>query len=204
MRRLLLALALLIAPPAAAQDMTALVAAARAQVGVTTGYDPAYVALDFPGGDVPADRGVCTDVLIRAFRTAWGLDLQRVVNHDMRDHFPDYPQNWDLSGPDPNIDHRRVPNLQRLFTRAGAVQPIRSEAAEYLPGDIVSWRLPGNLPHIGIVSDRMNPDNNAPMILHNIGGGAQEDDLLFSFPITGHYRITPEALEFLRALDQPS
>lgn len=204
MRRLLLALALLIAPPATAQDMTALVAAARAQVGVTTGYDPAYVALDFPGGDVPADRGVCTDVLIRAFRTAWGLDLQQVVNRDMRAHFSDYPQNWGLSAPDPNIDHRRVPNLQRLFARAGAVQPIRTEPAEYAPGDIVSWRLPGNLPHIGIVSDRMNPDNNAPMILHNIGGGAQEDDLLFSFPITGHYRITPEALEFLRALDEPS
>lgn len=204
MRRPFLALVLLLVTPVAAlaQDMPALIAAARAQVGVTLGYDPAYVALDFPGGDVPADRGVCTDVLIRAFRTAWGLDLQRVVNRDMRDHFAEYPQNWDMSGPDPNIDHRRVPNLQRLLARAGTDLPIRSEAADYQPGDIVSWRLPGNLPHIGIVSDRMNPDGNAPMILHNIGGGAQEDDLLFSFPITGHYRITPQALEFLQHLDR--
>lgn len=201
MRRLLLALALLTAAPAAAQDMPALIAAARAQIGVTVSYDPTYVSLPFPGGDVPEDRGVCTDVLIRAFRAAWGLDLQRVVNGDMRRAFAEYPHNWDLTAPDPNIDHRRVANLQKLFTRAGAALQISGEAADYLPGDIVSWRLPGNLPHIGIVSDRMNDDGTQPLILHNIGGGAQEDDLLFSFPITGHFRVTPEALDWMRALD---
>lgn len=202
MRAGLLALFLLIAPPATAQDMGALIMAARAQVGVTVLYDPAYVALDFPGGDVPPDRGVCTDVIIRAFRTAWSLDLQRVVHRDMERAFAEYPQIWDLTAPDPNIDHRRVPNLQALLHRAGAGLEISVNPADYQPGDLVSWRLPGNLPHIGIVSDRMNADGNRPLILHNIGGGAHEDDLLTSFPITGHYRITPEALEWMRNLDR--
>lgn len=202
MRAGLLAFFLLIAPPVAAQDMGALVMAARAQVGVTVLYDGAYVALDYPGGDLPADRGVCTDVIIRAFRAAWALDLQRVVHRDMQRAFAEYPQNWELDAPDANIDHRRVPNLQALMRRAGAALEISVNPGDYLPGDLVSWRLPGNLPHIGIVSDRMNADGNRPLILHNIGGGAQEDDLLTSFPITGHYRITAEALGWMQALDR--
>lgn len=198
----LTALSLLAARPALSQDMSGLIAAARAQVGVTTIYDPAYVSLPYPGGDVPADRGVCTDVVIRAFRTAWGLDLQRVVHADMRRAFDSYPQLWGMTGPDANIDHRRVPNLQTLFTRAGASLPISTEVADYQPGDLVSWRLPGNLPHIGIVSDRRTEGGEMPLILHNIGGGAQEEDLLLSFAITGHYRIDAKALTWMRRLDR--
>lgn len=202
MRALLFPLLLLLAAPAPAQDMPRLITAARAQVGVTTLYDPAYTSLPYPGGDVPADRGVCTDVLIRAFRSGWGLDLQRVVHADMTRAFDTYPQFWGLSGPDANIDHRRVPNLQAMLTRAGASLPVTQDAADYLPGDLVSWRLPGNLPHIGIISDQMNGSGDQPLILHNIGGGAQEEDMLLSFPITGHYRITTQALDWMQALDR--
>lgn len=197
---ILVPLLLFLALPMRAQDATALVTAARAQVGVTLLYDGAYVALDYPGGDVPAERGVCTDVLIRAFRQAWGIDLQRVVHADMTRDFDAYPDQWGLTAPDRNIDHRRVPNLRTLFARAGAeLEPVGND---YLPGDIVSWRLPGNQPHIGIVSDRLGDDGVRPLILHNIGGGAQEEDMMNAFPITGHYRITPEAAEWLRALDR--
>lgn len=205
MRCLLVALVaplLLVPPSVLAQDMPGLITTARAQIGVTTRYDPAYVGLSYPGGDVPTDRGVCTDVLIRAFRSGWGLDLQRVVHADMTRAFDAYPQNWGLSRPDANIDHRRVPNLQAMLERAGADLPVNDDPAEYLPGDLVTWRLPGNLPHIGIVSDRMNSYGDQHLILHNIGGGAQEEDLLMSFPITGHYRITPQALDWMRELDR--
>ncbi len=171
-----------------------LVAAARAQVGVTTVYDPAYVTLDFPGGDIDRTRGVCTDVLIRAFRDGLGIDLQSAVNRDMRSAFRSYPQTWGLSRPDRNIDHRRVGNLRRLFERAGA------EVTDgYLAGDIVSVMLPGNLPHIMVVSDVAGATGQ-PMVLHNIGAGAQEEDRVGEYPVTGHYRLTPEALERLRAL----
>ena len=197
---ILLPLLLLLAAPLRAQDAAALVTAARAQVGVTLIYDGAYVSLDYPGGDVDAERGVCTDVLIRAFRTAWGIDLQRVVHRDMERAFAAYPAQWGLSAPDRNIDHRRVPNLRTLLTRAGAeLEPGNND---FRPGDIVSWRLPGNQPHIGIVSDRTGDDGTDPLILHNIGGGAQEEDMLHSFPITGHYRITSEAAEWMRELDR--
>ena len=197
---ILLPLLLLLALPLRAQDATALVTAARAQVGVTLIYDGAYAALDYPGGDVPAERGVCTDVLIRAFRAAWGIDLQRVVHADMARDFHAYPDQWGLTAPDRNIDHRRVPNLRALFARAGA--ELEPGGTDYRPGDIVSWRLPGNQPHIGIVSDRQGDDGGRPLILHNIGGGAQEEDMMNAFPITGHYRITPEAAEWMRALDR--
>jgi len=197
---ILLPLLFLLAAPVRAQDAAALVTAARAQVGVTLIYDGVYVALDYPGGDVAPERGVCTDVLIRAFRAAWGIDLQRAVHRDMSRAFEVYPDQWGLTAPDRNIDHRRVPNLRSLFTRAGA--ELEPGGTDYRPGDIVSWRLPGNLPHIGIVSDRLGDDGARPLILHNIGGGAQEEDMLHSFPITGHYRITAEAAEWLRALDR--
>lgn len=197
MRCLFLALALLFATPVLSQDTVALIAAARGQIGVTTVYDPAYVGLDFPGGDVPADRGVCTDVLIRALRTAYQIDLQLAVNRDMKADFAAYPALWRLTTTDRNIDHRRVPNLQTLLERSGAGLPASTDPGQYLPGDLVTWLLPGNLPHIGILSDR---SGTAPLILHNIGAGAAEDDILFAFPITGHYRLTPAALDHLRRL----
>lgn len=176
----------LLTTPAFADD--ALIAAARAQVGVTVVYDPAYVTLDFPGGDIDRSRGVCTDVVIRAMRDAWGVDLQALVNADMKAHFAAYPAIWGLTRTDRNIDHRRVPNLQTFFARKGAELPITSDPADYLPGDIVTWNLPGNLAHIGVVSDRLGA-SGALMVLHNIGRGAQEEDRLFDFEVTGHYRV---------------
>lgn len=176
----------LLTTPAFADD--ALIAAARAQVGVTVVYDPAYVTLDFPGGDIDRSRGVCTDVIIRAMRDAWGVDLQALVNADMKAHFAAYPALWGLKTTDRNIDHRRVPNLQVFFTRKGAALPVSSDPTDYQPGDVVTWLLPGGLAHIGVVSDRMGA-SGALMVLHNIGRGAQEEDRLFEFEITGHYRV---------------
>ncbi|WP_083537717.1 DUF1287 domain-containing protein [Pseudoxanthomonas mexicana] len=171
-------------PPVASPP---LVAAARAQVGVVRLYDPAYFSLSYPGGDVPADRGVCTDVVIRALRTQ-GLDLQQAIHDDMRVHFSGYPKLWRLSRPDRNIDHRRVPNQMRWFERNGWNQSIGSSTDDFSPGDIVAWKLTGSgLPHIGIVSDRRSHDGT-PLILHNINAGTQEDDILFRHAIIGHYR----------------
>lgn len=171
----------------------ALIRAAEAQVGVVTIYDPAYVTLDFPGGDVPGDRGVCTDVLIRALRAAYGVDLQAAVNAEMRAHFAKYPQQWGLKTTDRNIDHRRVPNLRVFLARMGA-----EVTGDYLPGDVVSSLLPGNLTHIMIVTD--HPGTKGPMIVHNIGAGTQVEDRLFEFEQTGHYRLTPEVLLRIKAL----
>jgi uncharacterized protein len=162
-----------------------LVGAARAQVGVTTGYDGSYRRLAYPGGDVPLHTGVCTDVLVRAYREL-GIDLQQRVHEDMRSAFAKYPQNWGLRGPDRNIDHRRVPNLQAYFRRHGSELPVTASAGDYRPGDIVSWRLDSGLPHIGIVSDRSR--DGRPLILHNIGGGVREEDMLFDYAVTGRYR----------------
>ena len=161
---------------------------AHAQVGVTVTYDPAYVDLKYPGGDVPADRGVCTDVVIRAFR-AVGMDLQRLVHEDMKAHFPAYPHQWGLSRTDANIDHRRVPNLMTFFTRRGKSLPVTASAADYQPGDLVTWMLPGNLPHIGlVVAETASDDPARHLVIHNIGAGAQMEDVLFGFKQTGHYR----------------
>lgn len=169
---------------------TTLISAARKQIGVTTRYDPAYVVLAYPGGDVTQERGVCTDVVIRAFR-AQGLDLQRNVHEDMRENFSRYPQLWGLRRPDRNIDHRRVPNLQTWFARQGwSLTPSRN-ASDFRPGDLVTWMLPGNLPHIGIVSDRKGLFGT-PLIIHNIGSGTREENILFVYRITGHYR--PKAI----------
>lgn len=190
----ILLLSLILALPAAAQETPALISAARAQVGVTTIYDPSYQRLTFPGGDVDPAHGVCTDVIIRALRKAWDVDLQLAVNRDMKAHFSAYPQQWGLKSTDRNIDHRRVPNLQTLFTRIGAKLPTSTDAANYLPGDVVTWLLPGNLPHIGLISDARSDDGTRPQVLHNIGTGAQEEDRLFDFPITGHYRLNPKAV----------
>ena len=165
-----------------------LAAAARSQIGVTTLYDPAYVKLAYPDGDVPPDRGVCTDVVVRAFR-AVGLDLQRLVHEDMARAFAKYPPQWGLKSPDANIDHRRVPNLMRFFERAGKKLTVTKNAADYKPGDIVSCLIPGNLAHIMLVCDTPSPgDAHRWQIIHNIGAGARMEDRLFDFEITGHYR----------------
>lgn len=182
------------APRLAATDSArALIGAAEAQVGVVTAYDPAYVVLDYPGGDVPPDRGVCTDVLIRALRVAYGLDLQAVLHRDMKADFAAYPDQWGLAKPDPNIDHRRVPNLRRLFERLGA-----EVTGDFLPGDVVTMLLPGNLTHIALVTDHSGA--TAPMIVHNIGAGTRVEDRLHEFEITGHYRLTPAILDRMRGL----
>lgn len=191
MRKLVFALVVLAGPALAGSEPSRLTQAAREQVGVTVTYDPSYTRLAFPGGDLPRDRGVCTDVVIRALRDGWGIDLQLAVNRDMTAEFDAYPAFWGLTAPDRNIDHRRVPNLQALLTRIGAEVPLDEGPAPYLPGDIITWALPGNLAHMGIVSDRLAPDGT-PLVLHNIGRGAQEEDILFAYPMTGHYRIGAE------------
>lgn len=170
-----------------------LVDAAVARTGVAVRYDGAYRAIPYPAGDVPDDIGVCTDLVIRAYR-AIGVDLQRAVHEDMAARFDDYPSRdlWGLNRPDANIDHRRVPNLRAFFRRAGAELSVSDDRADYRPGDVVTWMLPGNLPHIGIVTDRIGEQSGAPMVVHNIGAGPQVDDSLFVFPITGHYRYLPE------------
>lgn len=172
---------------AATIDSAQLVQAARSQVGVTLGYDPVYRRLDYPGGDVPLATGVCTDVLIRALRQQ-GLDLQKSVHEDMRAHFSAYPRNWGLQRPDRNIDHRRVPNLMTWLKRQGMALKVSDKPADYRAGDIVTWDLGRGLTHIGIVSDRTSPAG-VPLVLHNIGRGTQEEDILFGFAITGHYRF---------------
>lgn len=164
----------------------ALVDAARAQIGVTVRYDPAYVRLSYPDGDVPDDRGVCTDVIVRALRTQ-DLDLQRAIHEDMRSAFAAYPRDWDARAPDRNIDHRRVPNQMRWFERQGWQRAIGTRAADFNAGDIVAWRLRSGQLHIGIVSDRRSAAGT-PLILHNIARGTREDDLLFGHTIIGHYR----------------
>ena len=184
---LLFALAMLLSAQAWALQADVLVTAAREQVGVTLSYDPAYRRLSYPNGDVPLNTGVCTDVVIRALREQ-GLDLQQAVHQDMRANFRLYPKNWGLSRPDSNIDHRRVPNLMTWFKRQGWALPLGQDAERYRPGDIVTWDLGGGLTHIGIISDRQ-AGSGVPLVLHNIGRGTQEEDILFSFKITGHYRI---------------
>ena len=174
-------------PSDQAQDKVRLLAAAHAQVGRTLIYDPSYQRIGFPGGDVPLYRGVCADVVVRALRGI-GVDLQREVNLDMRAHFAAYPQQWGMREADPNIDHRRVPNLETWFRRHGMALTASLQARDYLPGDIVSWRLERGQPHIGIVSDRRSAEGLRPLVIHNIGYGAQEQDVLFDWQINGHFR----------------
>jgi uncharacterized protein YijF (DUF1287 family) len=173
-----------LADPAPRPHGLLLARAAARQVGVTTVYDPSYVRLAYPGGDVPLERGVCADVVIRAFRTI-GLDLQVAVHEDMRTHFSAYPNHWGLRGPDRSIDHRRVPNLMRYFERRRKRLPLDGA---YEPGDVVAWRLPNGLHHIGVVAEERVPRENHPYVIHNIGAGARKEDILYSFEIIGHYR----------------
>lgn len=174
--------------PVFAQSTTrTLIAAARRQIGVTLSYDPAYARLAFPNGDVPRSRGVCTDVVIRAYRDAFALDLQALVNADMKRAFSAYPKRWGLTRPDSNIDHRRVPNLQTYFTRASARLTLPARLTDWRAGDILTCLVGRTLPHIGIVSDRLSASGR-PLVIHNIGQGTREEDILPDHTITGRYR----------------
>lgn len=167
------------------------IAAALAQTTKAVRYDGTYRRIAYPGGDVPPDTGVCTDVLIRAYRAA-GVDLQLRVHEDMTRSFSAYPRLWGLTRPDSNIDHRRVPNLQAYFRRRGVEREVTNDPSDYLPGDVVTWMLPGNLPHIGLVTGQRSPGGERPLIVHNIGNGPELADMLFRFPITGRFRYRGE------------
>ena len=160
---------------------------AKRQVGVTRSYDPNYRRIAYPNGDVPRETGVCTDVVIRAYRHA-GADLQVLVHEDMKSAFSTYPKNWGLRRPDTNIDHRRVPNLATFFRRKGTALAVTQVGAHYRPGDIVTWRLSSGVPHIGVVSDVPVRGTDRHLVVHNIGAGAQIEDVLFDYTLTGHYR----------------
>jgi uncharacterized protein len=166
-----------------------LISAAETQIGLTLNYDPNYTKIDYPGGDVPLERGVCTDVIIRAYRQALAIDLQKLVHEDMKNSFSAYPTKWGLRRTDSNIDHRRVPNLQTFFTRQNAELPISKSAIDYKPGDLITMLLPGSLTHIALITHYANPDGTKPLCIHNIGGGAKLEDVLFAYPLTGHYRF---------------
>ena len=159
-------------------------------------YTGRYVSIPYPMGDVPKNTGVCTDVVIRTSGVE-GIDLQQLVHEDIKANFDAYPSKriWGLTRPDTNIDHRRVPNLQAFFERNGTSLPITTNPEDYLPGDIVSWMLPGNLPHIGVVSDVKHASSGVPLVVHNIGFGPKRNDALFAYTITGHYRYLPATTE---------
>jgi uncharacterized protein YijF (DUF1287 family) len=167
-----------------------IIEASRARMTLGEKYDPSYYSISYPGGDVPNDRGVCTDVVIRAYRHI-GIDFQQRIHKDMRNNFSAYPKLWRNKSTDTNIDHRRVPNIETFLNRANASLPVSTRASDYHAGDLVTWRLPGGLPHIGIVSDRLVPGSDRPLILHNIGAGTAEDDILFAYPVNGHFRYFP-------------
>lgn len=152
-------------------------------------YDLTYYSIPYPMGDVPANKGVCTDVVIRAYRKM-GIDLQQEVHEDMRRNFHDYPKYWGLKTTDRNIDHRRVPNLMYFFSRKGIVLPISSNSADYRAGDIVCWQLPRGMKHIGMIVHQKSKDQQRPLVIHNIGAGQVLEDILFLFPVIGHYRYT--------------
>jgi hypothetical protein len=176
--------------------MTRLVKAAKERTKHSVTYDGTYFTIDYPNGDIPQHLGVCTDVVIRSYRKL-GIDLQKLVHEDMALHFDQYPSAriWGLSKPDKNIDHRRVPNLQVFFQRRGEALPVTDDPTDYKPGDLVTWMLPGNLPHIGIVIDERSTDGNRPLIVHNIGNGPKKEDILFVYRITGHYRYIDRELQ---------
>ncbi len=150
-------------------------------------YDASYFTIGYPNGDVPSNKGVCTDVVIRAYRKL-GIDLQKEVHEDMKANFSMYPKIWGLKRPDRNIDHRRVPNLMVFFERYGIVKPITNNPTDYLPGDLVCWNLGGAVTHIGIVINNKSRDGKRYQIVHNIGRGQMMEDCLFDFKIIGHYR----------------
>jgi uncharacterized protein len=191
---LLLCLSALSQNPAVAsseqqQFLQKLVEAALERTHHSVRYDPAYVRIPYPNGDVPAETGVCTDEVIRAYR-AVGVDLQKEVHEDMLHNFSAYPnqRRWLLAHTDTNIDHRRVPNLMTFFARKGERLPVSARSEDYFPGDLVTWDLGGNVPHIGIVVNRKSARTGRYLVVHNIGSGPQMEDVLFNWKITGHYR----------------
>jgi uncharacterized protein YijF (DUF1287 family) len=174
-------------PATASPQLKLLVEGTNEQTNITTEYDPAYVKISYPGGDVPAETGVCSDVLVRAFRKA-GVDLQTEIHEDMVRDWDSYPKKWGARGPDSNIDHRRVLNLMTYFNRQGKSLPISNLGDDYLPGDVVAWDLGGSMDHIGIVSNLWSESDRRCLIVHNIGAGARVENVLFAWKITGHYR----------------
>ncbi len=175
-------------PSSGSPVLDKLVEAAIERTTFEVRYDPTYMSLDYPGGDVPPEIGVCTDEVIRSYRKL-GIDLQKEVHEDMKRNFGLYPRKWGLKKTDTNIDHRRVPNLAVFFARKGVSLPVTNDERDYRPGDIVTWELGGKLPHIGIVVNIAPADSPERfMIVHNIGAGPQMEDVLFSWKITGHYR----------------
>jgi uncharacterized protein YijF (DUF1287 family) len=178
---------LVFAQPASDDFAFRLVDAAMERLSHEVTYDGSYRSIDYPNGDVPDTVGVCTDLVVRAYRGV-GIDLQEAVHEDMNASFAEYPQLWGHDGPDANIDHRRVPNLQAFLERHGVTLATSREAEDYQPGDLVTWMLSSNLPHIGIVVAERSPDGERPLVVHNIGAGPELEDMLFAFPITGHYR----------------
>jgi uncharacterized protein YijF (DUF1287 family) len=189
MSRLLICLLFILAQNVASQNhfYDSLSDAAIELTRQTVIYDPRYYVIDYPGGDVPANRGVCSDVIIRTYRKL-GVDLQKEVHIDMEANFGLYPKNWGLTHTDKNIDHRRVPNLMTFFERKGEVRMLSKKASDYLPGDIICWDLGGGITHIGMVVNRKNNDNDRYLIVHNIGNGQILADCLFEFKIIGHYK----------------
>jgi len=178
--------------------------AAVERTGHAVRYDPTYFVIDYPGGDVPAEVGVCTDEVIRSYR-ALGVDLQQLVHEDMKSNFSLYPRKWGLKKPDTNIDHRRVPNLMVFFERQGAARPVTDDARDYKPGDVVTWDLSGGLTHIGlVVAVPSESDENRLQVVHNIGAGPKMEDVLFNWKITGHYRFAGPRQEAERPRPQPA
>ncbi|HBH23239.1 MAG TPA: DUF1287 domain-containing protein [Cytophagales bacterium] len=174
---------------AQAQFLQQLVDSTKTIIDNNIVYDPSYFSIDYPNGDIPGGKGVCTDVIIRAYRKV-GIDLQKEVHEDMSENFDLYPNNWGLNRPDKNIDHRRVPNLMAFFERYGKSLPITDKPDDYLPGDIICWDLGGGITHIGLMIDRKSRDGKRYLIVHNIGQGQVAEDILFDFKIIGHYSYT--------------
>lgn len=189
------------APSPPATPLQQVIAGSVEQTSYTFYYDPSYAKLDYPGGDVPLDRGVCADVVIRAFRKS-GVDLQKEVHEDIKDHFAAYPQKWGARGPDANIDHRRVANLMTYLQRRGKALAVTTDPQQYRPGDVVAWDLGNGLLHIGVVSDIQAESKQNYQVVHNIGAGAKAEDVLFAWRIIGHYRYFHE--ETKKAADAKS
>lgn len=173
--------------PNSSPVLKAIIDGAVDQIGKTTSYDPSYQKLDYPNGDVPIETGVCSDVIIRAFRKG-NIDLQKDVHEDMKSNFSVYPTRWGLKGPDANIDHRRVPNLETYFARQGKSQAITNRSDDFHPGDLVTWDMGTGQDHIGIVTNVWYKPAQHYLIVHNIGAGTRMEDVLFAWKITGHYR----------------
>lgn len=174
-------------PANSSPNLKLVIDGATDQVGKTTSYDPSYQKINYPNGDVPIETGVCSDVIVRAFRKA-GIDLQKDVHEDMKGNFSAYSTKWGLNGTDVNIDHRRVPNLQTFFTRKGKLQSSNTTSSDFLPGDVVTWDLGGGVDHVGMVTNVWFKPSQRYLIVHNIGGGTRMEDVLFAWKITGHYR----------------